>query len=189
MHLLKTLTIPRCYFSPGSTTSVQLHGFCDASEAAYAAAVYIRSTYSDGSVTCRLVVAKKKVAPLQSISMPKLELCGAELLAGLLAVIGETLQISSSEFWGWCDNTTVIAWLRGCPSNYRTFVANRVASTARNVPLSVWQYVPTAENPADCASRGISAQELLQHHLWWGGPPWLHQEPVVVPPPARVSRI
>ena len=116
-------------------------------------------------------------------------LCGAELLSGLLAVTGETLEIPSSEFWGWCDNTTVIAWLRGCPSNYRTFVANRVASAARNVPPSVWHYVPTGDSPADCASRGISAQELLQHHLWWSGPPWLNEYPVAVLPQPGASEL
>ena len=171
LPLLKLITLPRCYFTAGTTTSVQLHGFSDASEAAFAAAVYLRSTYEDGSITCRLVVAKTRVAPLHTVSMPRLELCGAEMLTELLAVIGNTLQIQTSEFYAWCDNTTALAWLRGCPSNYKTFVANRVASAARSVPPSIWQYVPTDENPADCASRGISAQELMHHHLWWGGPP------------------
>ena len=30
-----------------------------------------------------------------------------------------------------------------------------------------------AENPADCASRGVFPTELLEHELWWNGPPWL----------------
>lgn len=28
-------------------------------------------------------------------------------------------------------------------------------------------------NPADCASRGVTPQELLAHPLWWRGPTFL----------------
>ncbi|XP_026333317.1 uncharacterized protein LOC113240274 [Hyposmocoma kahamanoa] len=36
-----------------------------------------------------------------------------------------------------------------------------------------WQYVKSEDNPADCASRGITASQLLEHRLWWTGPSWL----------------
>ena len=181
LPLLKSVTLDRSYFGPAATTSVSLHGFSDASEAAFAAAVYIRAVYVDGSVSSKLVVAKTRVAPLHTVSMPRLELCGAEMLSELLPTVGDTLQIEKKDFHGWCDSTVALAWLRGCPSNYKTFVANRVASAARNVTPSIWKYVPTDQNPADCASRGISAQELLEHPLWWSGPSWLLSEPVAVP--------
>lgn len=29
------------------------------------------------------------------------------------------------------------------------------------------------ENPADCASRGIFASEIIHNVLWWSGPIWL----------------
>ena len=50
-----------------------------------------------------------------------------------------------------------------------------------------WKHVPTLINPADCASRGMTPEELLHHELWWRGPGWLHQDPVLVPvqPPRR----
>ena len=181
LPLLKSVTVPRCYFDPGITVSTQLHGFSDASEKAYAAVVYLRATYLDGSVSSRLVVAKTKVAPLHTISIPRLELCGAAMLAELMTVIGRTLDIKKDEFYAWCDNTTVLCWLGRSPSNYGTFVANRVSSASSSVSPKNWLYVPTKENPADCASRGISALELLHHDLWWEGPPWLRLEPVAVP--------
>ena len=182
LPILKSLTLPRCYFSPGATTSVTLHGFSDASEAACAAAVYIRATYADGSITCRLVVAKTRVAPIKTLTIPRLELCAAEMLAELLAVTRQTLNVAESDVTAWSDSTIALAWLRSTPSKYKTCVANRIASAARNVPQNAWLHVPTAENPADCASRGISAQELRDHPLWWEGPLWLHQEPVAIPP-------
>ncbi|XP_057326945.1 uncharacterized protein LOC130668607 [Microplitis mediator] len=33
----------------------------------------------------------------------------------------------------------------------------------------------TKLNPADCASRGLTAAKLEQHSLWWTGPKWLSQ--------------
>ena len=120
LPLLKTMTLPRCYFAAGTTTSTQLHGFSDASELAFAAVFYLRATYQDGSVSCRLVVAKMRVAPLHTVSMPRLELCGAEMLSELLAVTGNTLQIPNHEIYAWCDSwpgseaapaTTRFLWL------------------------------------------------------------------------------
>ena len=39
-------------------TQVQLHGFSDASEQAFAAAICLRAIYRDGSITTRLIAAK-----------------------------------------------------------------------------------------------------------------------------------
>ena len=46
LPLLASKRLPRCYFlSNQSQTSVELHGFSDASEKAYTAVVYVRTTY------------------------------------------------------------------------------------------------------------------------------------------------
>ena len=52
LDLLSEKHIPRCYFHKSSDqiTSVQLHGFCDASEDAYAAVVYLRLADSRNNV-------------------------------------------------------------------------------------------------------------------------------------------
>ena len=68
---LKQIQIPRCYsLSSSSPIKVQLHGFSDASEQAFAAAIYLRAEYSDGTVTTRLVAAKTRVAPMKKQSIP-----------------------------------------------------------------------------------------------------------------------
>ncbi len=46
----------------------------------------------------------------------------------------------------------------------------------------------SAENPADCASRGISSEELLYHPLWWNGTRWL-QENLVIDPVSIVPEL
>ena len=181
LPLLKSITIPRCYFPGGKPKHTELQGFSDASEAAYSAVVYVRAVYDDGSVSSMLVVAKTKVAPLKRVSITRLELCGAVLLTELLESAGSALDISKADRHGWCDNTTAICWLQGCPSRWKTYVANRVSLAADNLAPDHWKYVSTLQNPADCASRGLSAEDLIHHPLWWHGPPWLLHDPVIAP--------
>ena len=56
LHLLSQKLIPRYYFSKMvDVASLQLHGFCDASEQAYGGVIYLRMTDSDGNVEVSLV--------------------------------------------------------------------------------------------------------------------------------------
>ena len=44
------------------------------------------------------------------------------------------------------------------------------------IPPEHWNHVVSADNPADCASRGLYPSETLAHHLWWNGPDWLKHD-------------
>ena len=77
--------IPHCYFPKDvQVVSTQLHGFSDALESAYAGVVYLRMVDSHGKVHISLVASKTKVAPLERLTIPRWELCGAQLLTKLL---------------------------------------------------------------------------------------------------------
>ena len=158
-----------------------MHGFCDASLRGYAAVVYLRTTYDDHSPTCALVTAKTRVAPVKQISIPRLELCGATLLSKLITSVRKALDIPICDVHAWCDITIVLSWLDGSPKRFKTFVGNRLATISNDLPPTTWHHVPTQDNPADCASRGMSPSELLQQSLWWEGPPWLKIDPLPMP--------
>lgn len=152
---------------------VELHGFCDASINAYGAVVYARVMNADHTTTTHILCAKTRVAPIKVVSLPRLELCGAALLTDLMVNVRIAMQWPAVKMHCWTDSTIVLAWLRGDPARFNVFVANRTADIQRKIPAQHWRHVGTADNPADCASRGISVNQLLHKTLWWTGPTWL----------------
>ncbi|XP_055634106.1 uncharacterized protein LOC129774399 [Toxorhynchites rutilus septentrionalis] len=61
---LAKLEIPRWMMTSFTNECTEYHGFCDASERAYGACIYVRTISSDGSIYVRLLTAKSKVAPI-----------------------------------------------------------------------------------------------------------------------------
>ncbi|XP_029171108.1 uncharacterized protein LOC114940554 [Nylanderia fulva] len=174
LHLLDQVRIKRWLATGADKTSLQLHGFADASERGYAAAVYIRITERN-ETSIRLLIAKSKVAPVKQVTLPRLELCAATLLTNLTRHIKQTLDLATSDTYLWSDSTVTLQWIRGHSSRWKTFVANRVAHIQTQLPNAQWRHVAGRDNPADCASRGINPSELINHALWWTGPTWLSQ--------------
>ena len=85
----------------------------DASQEAYGAACYTRHLYNDGTVSCRLVASKTRVAALQAVSIPRLELMAAVTGAKLSETIGDTLGIQRHERVFWSDSMDTLYWIRG----------------------------------------------------------------------------
>ncbi|XP_018402055.1 PREDICTED: uncharacterized protein LOC108779187 [Cyphomyrmex costatus] len=167
------LTLPRWTSRGSDTAGCELHGFADASSVAYAAAVFMRVTSLSGEVVVTLLAAKSKVAPVRPTSVPRLELAAAVLLTRLMDFVRVSLDIPTLACHCWTDSAVALAWLSRDPSSWKTFVAHRVAFIRSRFPPSQWCHVPTADNPADCASRGLLGAELASHPLWWRGPSWL----------------
>lgn len=170
---LHNLEITRCV-KKGQEFS--LVGFCDASERAIGACLYVVSTDNQGKRHAKLLCSKSKVAPLKTISLPRLELEAALLLAQLTQQARNTFKKKVQQMSLWSDNTIVLAWLRLEPHRLKTFVANRVAKIQEMTKNDIWGHVSTAENPADVLSRGSTAADLQHNTLWWKGPAWLTAE-------------
>ena len=172
---LKEMKLKRLVLLDGFADKVDVHVFCDASEKAYAACIYIVASTNDGITESSLLVAKTKVAPIKSQSIPRLELCasllGARLLKSTLKAINQlNLQIGTQ--YAWTDSTIVLSWLSREPSHWSTFVSNRVSEIQGQKSIG-WNHVRSEDNPADPASRGIDPYAIQAHSLWWNGPDWL----------------
>lgn len=152
--------------------NTEVHGFADASVSAYGACVYLKSVNSSGTVTVRLLCAKTRVSPVKTITVPRLELCAAVLLAKLIAKIKISLQIN----WDihlWSDSQIVLHWLHTSPTRLNIFVANRVGEIQQLTDITCWKYINTTDNPADLATRGVLPRAIISSNLWWSGPSWL----------------
>ncbi|XP_050293849.1 uncharacterized protein LOC126734318 [Anthonomus grandis grandis] len=147
---LNNLKIPRLTLC-GNPIELQLHGFSDAAEPGLGACVYLCSKDSLGNFSSKLLCAKTRVSPLKELTIPRLELCAALLLAKLaktvLASIPSTLD--SKNYWSQIQSITNI---------------------------DEWRYNRTADNPADLLTRGIPPLSLLNSTLWFHGPPWLTED-------------
>ncbi|GFX70991.1 integrase catalytic domain-containing protein [Trichonephila clavipes] len=144
---LRNLKIPRLVLdSTLLEDDVELHSFCDASKKAYGAAIYLR-TKSRNGISVKLVTSKSRVAPLNCVTLPRLELLGA-LVAAHLA-------------------------FKGNKTRWKQFVANRVNEINSLTDPHSWYHYAGKENPADFLSRGLSADCLVSNSRWWTGAEFL----------------
>lgn len=162
LPLLSHIKIPRALNKGSAPSEQELHRFADASEKAYAAVLYIKNKINQNT---SLVMAKSKVAPIKQVSLPRLELCAALLLARLVKYATNVLDLKETQKFLWTDSTVTLHWIQGHPSKWKTYVASWVAEIQLLTPEARWSHLPGRDNPADCASRGLSPRELLQYQL------------------------
>jgi hypothetical protein len=167
LRALGNLSIPR-YVGLQDARPSKIVAFSDASKAAYAVVVYVQYEKSDGQCQTRLAMSKARVAPIKEMSVPRLE-----LMAMLIAVRAVEFVRNALRFNGQsvilCDSMCVLLWIKATKIQ-STFVQNRVREIQRAERLQ-FRYVPSKENVADMASRGVPIDSL--NDVWWYGPPWV----------------
>ncbi|XP_050313663.1 uncharacterized protein LOC126748451 [Anthonomus grandis grandis] len=172
---LNSLKIPRYILFSRDFRFCEIHGFSDASRKAYGACLYIRAFYPDNTVSCHLITSKSRIAPIKELTIPRLELCGALLLANLTARILSILEnrFSFQSVNLWTDSEIVLCWLNSQPSRFNVFIANRISQIQSLSQDWKWRHIKSKDNPADYLSRGLKPDELINSSVWWHGPQFL----------------
>ena len=173
-----TVKIPRYVHdqSIGEIQWCQLHGFGDASMKAYSAVVYMVYGTAEGTFS-KLLCSKTRVAPLKSLSIPRLELMSARILAVLMNTVKNALQsqIKIDKIRLWLDSKTALYWIQN-NNEWKQFVQHRVNEILDLTTKCEWGHVSGLENPADVGSRGVTIRQLIKSDLWWEGPKWLRKQ-------------
>lgn len=176
LEMVRDISIKR-WIGSTKNSSVQLHGFCDASESGYGAVIYTRIQIARKGYMTSLLTSKSRVAPLKTTTIPRLELCSANLLCDLMSAIQPSFMDQPLEIFLWSDSRIVLCWCKKSPVTLKVFVANRIANIQEKTEemKANWRWISGKENPADLISRGTTVGELKQNQLWWKGPSWLNK--------------
>ncbi|XP_003382170.1 Pao retrotransposon peptidase family protein [Trichinella spiralis] len=179
LNELPCIALPRAYFpfSPTEASRLELHGFGDASEAAYAAVVYLRAVKSPDDI-------QSGSAEEVEHSSARADGCSSLCLTGLLQL---ALDVEACHCWS--DSKVALGWINGDANRWKPFVANRVREIQALTPSLWWRYIPTEDNPADLASRGCTVKNLSTSLKWWQGPTWLRGPPETWPEAEKEERI
>ena len=123
---LPKLIIPRPYFPPSKASSSihHVYVFSDASTKAYGTVVYICKNNN-----INLVMSKSHVAPIKSVTLPKLELMAAVMATRLAQFIISAMNFQCHKIpyniHFWTDSQIVLYWIFK-NSNSKPFVTHRV---------------------------------------------------------------
>ncbi|XP_062248605.1 uncharacterized protein LOC133957162 [Platichthys flesus] len=177
---LAALKIPRSYLPSnfGKVIRYELHSFSDASFQGYGACSYLRAISELGHISCSLVIGKARVAPVKLTTIPRLELSSAVTSVRNADLIKGELEIEGLQEYYWTDSQVVLGYVNNDAKRFHTFVANRIQRIRSSTSPEQWRHVRSESNPADHASRGLSAVQLKESN-WLKGPNFLWQQ---IPP-------
>ena len=172
---LQKFTISRCYkpVDFGRIISCELYHFFDASANAYGACSYLRVVDDHSRIQCSLAIAKSRLAPMKTVSIPRLELTAAVLSVRLDILLRKKLQTTACTSTFWSDSTAVLHIIHNSRKRFPVFVANRMSITERHTDVSDWKYIPSKVNPADITTRPITMEAFLNYKTWLNGPKFL----------------
>ncbi|CAB3997334.1 Hypothetical predicted protein [Paramuricea clavata] len=151
---LEDIRIPRCYRPEtfGETKRSEIHAFSDASDKAIA-----------------------RLSPKQATTIPRLELCAAVLSAQAVKWITRELRLNIDEIVFYTDSRVVLGYIQNESRRFYVYVANRIQIIRSISDPSQWKYVETTHNPADIATRGKPAKQLVAFS-WFNGPEFLRND-------------
>ena len=187
LHTIESLKIRRCYKPKqfGDLASAEMHHFSDASQKGYGQCSYLRLKDREGRVHCSFVMGKARVTPLKPVTIPRLELTAAVVAVRVSHWLKRELHYPGVVEHFWSDSQVVLGYIYNDARRFHVYVANRVQEVHEHTKPEQWHYVKTDVNPADAASRGLTARQLVHESRWLRGPEFLWEPVLSLPEPSR----
>lgn len=188
LPLLENVAVQRC-FKPcgfGKVMQSEIHSFSDASQSGIGQVSYLRLVNENKDVHVSFLMSKARVAPIKPVSTPRMELTAAVVSVNVTTMLQNELDYTSLQSVYYTDAEVVIAYIQNDARRFHVFVGNRVQHIRDRSKPEQWHHVPGKENPADEASRSLTASQLLDNKRWFHGPEFLWKSNVpllnTVPP-------
>lgn len=177
LQMLSHFKVKRC-IQPrefGPLSHAQLHHFSDAGESGYGTVSYLRMQDNRKSIHVAFLMGKARVTPLKPVTIPRLELTAAVVAVRVDLMLRAQLRMKLEQSIFWTDSTSVLKYIMNEDKRFLTFVANRVSFITTATKQSQWRYVSSKKNPADDATRGLKAGNVVHSSRWIEGPSFLQK--------------
>ncbi|XP_067026397.1 uncharacterized protein [Acropora muricata] len=132
------------------------------SQNGYGQCSYLRLVDENGRIHCSLVLGKAHVAPLRSVTIPRLELTAATVSVGVANVLKEELDYEELQDFYWTDSKVVHGFISNESRRFHVYVANRAQFIRDQTSAEQWRYVE-------------SAKDFIRKSQWIRGPEFLWQ--------------
>ena len=133
---------------------IKLHGFADVSQTAYVGAIYIICANPRGPPKSKLLIAKTRVAPVKTQTIPRLELGAAAMMVKLLHRVLEEFGVRVSAKYAWSDSRLTLVWLNHEHSRWagpssslieshrckENFLASHGSTSILRIILQTWRH-------------------------------------------------
>ena len=175
MFQLEGLRLDRCLRPPDAEGKPWLIILSDGSDLAYGFAAYVRWQLKEGGYSCRLILAKSRVAPVTKLSTPQMELNAAVLSKRGRKVIEKEMRLEFDRVLQVVDSETVLNMLNKTSTRFKVYEGVRVGEiqAATEGDMSCWAWMSGKDNTADWLTRGRAPNDLHDASHWWTGPPVL----------------
>ena len=176
------MVFPRATRPPQALGLPRMAGFCDSSELAVCAVVYVVWETRDGGACTSLLLGKCRVAPLVGMTIPRGEMQSLTILSRLLVVVAEAYPAQFASISTFTDSMCSIGALAKVSTALKPYFGNRVSEILQlrakleemTTDLAPVHHIPGDGNPADIGTRsGVRADQLGPGSLWQQGPPFL----------------
>ena len=174
---LEKLNLPRCLRPPNAVGDPWLVILSDGTDVAYGFVAYIRWLLGDGSPWWRLIMAKCRVAPVNKLSTPQMELNAAVLSKRGRKVIEQEARFQFKRVLQIVDSETVLNMINKTSTRFKVYEGVRLGEiqAATDGDMSCWAWMSGKDNIADWLTRGRSQQDIDEESEWWNGPAILYQ--------------
>ena len=125
--------------------------------------------YFFGRCFVLFIISKSLVAPVKSLTTPRMELSAAVIAVHLAKFVQRGLDVCFTSVVFWSDLTTVIKYLRITSKSRTIFEINRIKLILELSSVTQWRWVETASNPADAFSGGASPYVINKPEEWIKG--------------------